>query len=199
MNGRERHTPWNRNTVEFIETVRSLKERGYIARKIAERENCGKKYIDTILCLLKRGCPPLLEEAGKGRIPHTVAIQIARAKNPEIQRILVDGFKARTVNCIQIIAIRQRIEEHERENSGSKQGVTDAVSISRQFSKEAAKQRQLIQKAELAKWQLAFIADAFKKLLSEGEFVALVYAAGVPTVPTWLAKHIKKIELNNVK
>jgi ParB family chromosome partitioning protein len=197
MSPGKRRTPWNRNTVEFIGKVRLLKENGYSSCQIAEHENCEDGYIQSVFCLLKHGCPLLLAEVEQGHIPHTIAMQIARAKNPEIQRILVEGYKARTVNVVQIVAIRQRLEEYERENSTCGRRGSGADSVIRHFSKEMAKQRQLIHEAKLAKSRLVFITEAFKRLLADGHFVALLHLEGIHSIPKWLVGRIK--ELSNAE
>jgi hypothetical protein len=76
-------------------------------------------------------------------------MQIARAKDPEIQRILVEGYKARTVNVVQMVAIRQRLEEYERENSTYIRRVSAADSVSAISRTRWPKQRRLIQKANI--------------------------------------------------
>jgi ParB family chromosome partitioning protein len=192
MSPGKRRTPWNRDTVEFIGKVRLLKDRGYSTRQIAENENCGNAYVQSVFCLLNRGCPLLLAEIEQGHIPHTIGMQIARTKDPKIQTILAAGYKAGTVSVTQIIAIRQRIDEYQRENVSCRRNAGGADSVIRHFCKEMAEQQRLIRKARSTKSQLVFITEALKQLLSEGDFVALLYVAGVPTIPKWLAKRIKE-------
>lgn len=90
------------------------------------------------------------------------------------------------------MAIRQRIEDYERENSKGSRRTSNADSVIRHFSNEMTKQQQLIQKSKSVKSRLTFITEAFKQLLSEGHFVALLHIEGMHTMPRWLAKRFQE-------
>jgi ParB family transcriptional regulator, chromosome partitioning protein len=180
----------NRGSLEFFREIRSLKDRGYSAHQIAEKANCCHTYIDSMFLLMKHGDPQLIRDLQLGHIPHTIAIHIARARNPEVQKILAEGYKAGTVKVAQIVAIRQRIDEYERENANrDRRG--DAGPLTRHFFKEMNKRKRLVRKAKLARSRIAFIVDALKQLFSEERFVALLRAEGICTMPSWLADRIK--------
>ena len=190
MNPKKRCAPWSRDTVKFIGRVRMLKESGHSNKQIAETENCGEGYIQSVLCLLEHGCPLLLSEIEKDRMPHTIAMAIARVKDRAMQEIFIEGYQANVVNLKEIIAIRQRIEAYQREASRQK---TAGDTVMRHFSDAMSKQRQLIENAKAAKLRLRFITKAFKRLLSDGNFAALLHIEGIHSMPTWLADDIKGI------
>jgi ParB family chromosome partitioning protein len=180
----------NRDSVRFVRDVRRLKDSGYSVQQIAAETNCCVSYVRSMFRLLKHGDPRLIAELERGDLPHTVAMQIARAKNPGLQKALAGGYKAGTVNLVQLTAILQRIDEHERESTGPRQR-GDAVSLDRHFSNETNRQKRLVQKAKLANSRIVFIICAMRRLFLEGEFVALLGAEGFRTIPSWLAERIK--------
>lgn len=191
MTAPARSSPSHYDSVEFIGEVRLLRDRGHSIREIAMKKNCGYGYMRAVFGLLERGCPQLIEKIERGQVPHTVAIHIGRAKNPDIQKILVEGYTAGTVTVRQIIAIRRRLHEYEREMSNRSHS-PDAQSLMRHFSNETANQQRLIRKAKLVRSRLTFIVDAFQLLLSEGRFVAMLHSEGMHTMPKWLAERIKE-------
>ena len=115
----------NRDSAEFLHEIRGLKSLGYSVPKIAEKAQCCDASVESMLYLLKNGHPSLIAEVENGHIPHTIALQISRTKNPELQIILANGFKAGTVNTSQIVTIRQRVDElRERNNTTRVERVT---------------------------------------------------------------------------
>jgi hypothetical protein len=191
MNRPKRDILRNRDSVAFLREIRDLKNQDYSVRQIAEKANCCDAYVESMFYLLKHGHPNLIAEVEHRHLPHTIAIHIARAKDPELQIILANGYKDGTVNTSQIVAIRQRGDEYRRETSHrSREG--DADAIIRIFSHETAERKLLIRKAKLAQSQIALIVSAFRQLFSDGRFVGLLCTEGIHTVPGWLAECIKE-------
>jgi hypothetical protein len=180
----------NRDSVEFLREIRGLKSLGYSVHQIAGKAKCCNAYVESIFFLLKHGDPKLIAEIEHGHIPHTIGIQISRAKDPELQMILANGFKVGIVGTSQIVTIRKRIDEHVRETK-QRDRRSDADSIIRMFANETAARRQLIRRAKAAVSRLEFVAGAFKKLLSEEHFVALIRAQGIHTMPSRITERIR--------
>jgi ParB family chromosome partitioning protein len=187
---RPRHIPRNRNSVKFLREIRRLKNGGHSVQKIAARTNCCVSYVRSMFRLLKHGDPRLIAELERGDLPHTVAMQIARAKNPALQKALAEGYTAGTVNLVQLTAILRRIDEYEHEKAGARQW-GDAVSLNRHFYRETNKQKRLVQKAKVAGSRIVFITCALRRLFSEDAFVALLSTEGFGTMPSWLGERIK--------
>jgi hypothetical protein len=190
MNAPRRDIPRNRGPAEFLREVRELKDGGYSAQQIADEANCCKSYVESMFFLLCHGCPSLLAKIEHENFPHTIAIHIARAKNPDLQMVLACGYNAGTVNMAQIVAIRQRIDDYERATS-PRTRENDADAIIRIFSKETAARKLLIQKARLIKLRLAAIDEGFRQLFADPRFVDLLHAEGVFTAPGWLTQRIE--------
>jgi ParB family chromosome partitioning protein len=180
----------NRNSVLFVRDVRRLNNSGYSVQQIAAKTNCCVSYVRSVFRLLKHGDPRLIAVLERDDLPHTVAMQIARAKNPELQKTLAKGYKAGTVNLLQVAAIVRRIDEYEREKAGPRQR-GDAVSLNRHFYRETNIQKRLVQKAKVADSRIVFITCALRRLFSEDEFLALLSTEGLGTMPSWLGERIK--------
>jgi hypothetical protein len=189
MSNPKREIRRNRDSADFLHEIRGLKSLGYSVPRIAEKADCCESSVESMFYLLKNGHPSLIADVEHGHIPHTIALQISRTKNPELQIILANGFKAGTVNTSQIVTIRQRVDEHHRDTR-QRDRRSDADSIIRMFSNEADARMQFIQRAKLVKSRLEFIAGALQQLFSDQRFVGLLRAEDIHTVPSWLAERI---------
>jgi ParB family chromosome partitioning protein len=185
-------------SLDLIRQFRILRQRGYSAVRATEKsKKCSKSYRFRVFYLLEHGNPRLVEEVEQGRIPLTAAIHIARSKSPDLQKILTDGYKSRTVSSRQIIAIQQIIDQYECEKptpsilgAPQRSSRTTAASLVRHFHSETYKQKLVLEKAKLAQSRLLIIVDALRRLIAEESFLALLRAEGILTMPGWLAERI---------
>ncbi len=143
-----------------------------------------------MLCLLKHGDSRLIAGIQRGHIPHTVAMEIARCKDPAVQRKLANGYRAGALKVAQIIATRQRLDEAESKSRNRSRRI-EADFVIRTFSNETERHKVLILKEKSVRSRLVFIVGALKQLLSERRFVALLSAEGIHTMPSWLVDCIK--------
>ena len=67
---------------ELLREVRSLKERGYKSKIIAEKIGFDVTYIDGIILLLRKGEEKLIAQVEAGTLPLSVAMKIASASRP---------------------------------------------------------------------------------------------------------------------
>jgi ParB family transcriptional regulator, chromosome partitioning protein len=190
----------SRKSLQLLRKLRALKDRGYSAVQAVEQlDSCCKAYRFRIFYFLKHADRRLIEQVEQGRIPFTVAIRIADARTPEMQKMLADGYKAGTLKGPQINLIWQSIDDHEKENAASslqssfpkRSRRVAADVLIRHFRKETDRQKLVMRKAKLAQSRLAFITKALKQLFSEERFVALLATEGVHTMPNWLTERIK--------
>ena len=103
--------------LELVRAIGALAERGYSHAEIAKKVDFSVEYIAAICVLLERGEEKLISAVERGVIPHTIATEIARAKEGEVQQALAQAYEERKIPGNQVLAIRQIIEQ--RNNSGS--------------------------------------------------------------------------------
>ncbi|KAH2810685.1 hypothetical protein KXV85_005490, partial [Aspergillus fumigatus] len=140
----------------------------------------------------------LIAAVERGIMPHTIAIEIARAKEGDVQRALVEAYEEKTLPGNQVLAIRQIIEQ--RKSGGKKQRSSlhrglrprpvTSEGLIRAYQKETERQKLLIKRASLARNRLLFITNAMRRLLADEHFVALLRAEGLSTLPQALAERI---------
>lgn len=190
---RRQHTP-----LELVRSIGALRERGYSYQEIAAKVDFSAEYVYAICYLLENGEEKLINAVERGVIPHTIAMEIAKAKEGEVQQALAKAYEEKAIPGNQVLAIRQIIEQRNasgkglhRRNSphrGGKQVTSEA--LIRAYQRETERQRQLAKRASLTQGRLMFVTNALKHLLADDHFVALMRAEGVGSVPTALAERI---------
>lgn len=118
----------------------------------------------------------LLDAVARGIVPHSIAIEIARAEDHEVQRALTEAYKQKTLPGAQVLAIRRIVDERnligksvKSVRSGNRQASKPtAAALVRTYQKEVERQKLLVRKASLAQGRLLFIVNALRKLLEEG-------------------------------
>lgn len=185
--------------LELVHAIGALKKRGYSHREIAAKVDFSVEYVDSICYLLEHGEEKLIAAVERGVIPHSIAMEIARAKDGEVQQALAQAYEQRAIPGNQVLAIRQIIDQ--RNNSGkslhsrgARAGRTNrpvtSESLIRAYEKETERQKLLIKRASLARSRLLFVSNAMRRLIADDHFLALLRAEGLHTLPRALAERI---------
>jgi ParB family chromosome partitioning protein len=185
--------------LELVHAIGALKTRGYDHRAIAAKVDFSIEYVDAICYLLEHGEEKLIAAVERGVIPHSIAMEIARAKDGDVQQALALAYEQRSIPGNQVLAIRQIIDQ--RNNSGKSlhsrgsraqrtQRPVTSESLIRAYEKETERQKLLVKRAALARSRLLFIANAMRRLLDDEHFLALLRAEGLSTLPRALAERI---------
>ncbi len=190
---RRQHTP-----LELVREIGALKERGYSTAEIARKTDFSPEYIWAICFLLENGEERLINAVERGLIPHSVAMEIAKAGDAEVQGALTEAYENRALPGNQVLAIRRIIEQRKTSgkagHSGSRGGglrvrVT-ADSLVRAYRKETDRQKLLVKKAALAQSRLLFVVNGLRRLLGDEHFVTLLRAEAMHTLPKPLAERL---------
>lgn len=168
------------------------------AEEIAATLDFSPEYISSILHLLKHGEERLLDAVEKRQMPHTIAVEIAKAKDGKLQQALVKAFERTKVNTRQVASIRRLAEERQskgkaiytqgrrkKENPGF-----NANELVRAYKSETERKQATIRKAELAQARLLFIVNALRSLLRERMFVRLLQEESLNKLPLPLLRKI---------
>jgi ParB family chromosome partitioning protein len=190
---RRQHTP-----LELVREIGALKERGYSTAEIARKTDFSPEYIWAICFLLENGEERLINAVERGLIPHSVAMEIAKAGDAEVQGALAEAYENKALPGNQVLAIRRIIEQRKTSgkagHSGSRGGglrvrVT-ADSLVRAYRKETDRQKLLVKKAALAQSRLLFVVNGLRRLLGDEHFVTLLRAEAMHTLPKPLAERL---------
>ncbi|MGE0677212.1 plasmid partitioning protein RepB C-terminal domain-containing protein [Pseudolabrys sp.] len=193
---RRQHAP-----LEFIREIGALKERGYSYSQIASKLDFSTEYIYAICYLLDHGEDRLLDAVERAIIPHSIAMEIARAKDGDVQAALADAYESGVIPGNQVLAIRRIIEQrnivgktiHSISSRALRSGKkVTAGALIRSYRKETERQKLIVKKAEVAQGRLLFIVNALRRLLGDENFITLLRAESVHTLPKPLAERLDR-------
>jgi ParB family chromosome partitioning protein len=191
---RRQHKP-----MELLREIETLRTRGYTYAEIAQKTGLSPEYVHAIAGLLEKGEIRLLKAVEQGLVPHSIAIEIARAEEGEVQAALTEAYENKTLPGNQVVAIRRIIELRKVDGKGSRREgrvnrnqskhVT-AGSLVRAYTKEMNRQKLQVRKADLASDRLVFVVNALRQLLADRNFETLLRAVAMPTMPKQLAERV---------
>jgi ParB family transcriptional regulator, chromosome partitioning protein len=184
--------------LELLREITNLKSRGYNTAEIAKKIDVAKSYVTAVVHLLKKGEERLLYAVEKGRIPLSVAIQIADADEEGLQRALCQAYEDKTLRGRKLLTVRRIIEMRKTNGKETKPGVrrrhegmTTADALVRAYRQEAERQQLLVKKSQIAENRLLFIVSALRRLFGDENFLTLLRAEELDTLPTYLAERIQ--------
>ncbi|WP_439408567.1 plasmid partitioning protein RepB C-terminal domain-containing protein [Bradyrhizobium sp. DASA03076] len=190
---RRHHSP-----LELVTEIGDLKKRGYSTGQIAAKIDFSPEYVYAICYLLEHGEERLLAAVERGIIPHSIAMEIARAKDADVQKALAEAYESGSLPGNQIVAIRRIVEQRNLTGKSvhsvgrrpqPKKGVTSGALI-RAYRKEADRQKLIVKKATLAQERLLFVVNALRSLLNDVAFLKLLHAENLQTLPRTLAERV---------
>jgi len=193
----------NPTTVEQFAAIASLKERGYSPKEIASKVDLSLTHVSGLLNLWQKGEERLLDAVEKQRIPIVVAMEIANSSDVEIQRALTTAYEEEKLKGKALIKARKIVEQRRHHGkalrgiTGSRKnnGKTNADSLVRAYEQEMKKQKHFVQKGRLCETRFLFITSALQQLLADENFVNLLRAEKLNTLPKSLAEHIRRKEV----
>ncbi len=191
-------------TLEQFATIVSLKERGYSPREIARKVDITLGYVNGLLSLWQKGEERLLDAVEKERIPINVAITIANSSDLDMQRALTKAYEEEKLKGKALLKARQIVEQRRHHGKTLTGGVTgkkgkrektNADSLVRAYEQEMKKQKHFVKKARLCETRILFVTSALQQLLADENFVNLLRAEKLNTLPKNLAEHIRREEV----
>lgn len=184
--------------LEFVREIAALRDRGYTITQIAEKTDFSDEYVYAICYLLDHGEERLLAAVEKGIVPPSIAMEIVRAKDGDVQRALAEAYEQKALPGNQIMAIRRIVEQrnltgkslHSVGRPQPSRQLT-AAALVRAYQRETERQKLLVKKAALAQSRLLFVVNALRHLLADEHFATLLRAEAMDTLPRPLAERLR--------
>lgn len=184
--------------LELLAGIRQLQDQGYSPKIIAEKTGLTQTYVQGILLLLQHGEERLLIAVEKGKIPLTAALSIAGAGDDDkaIQAALQEAYESGKLRGKQLMTARRIIERRQtlgrsaaRYMTAKKADVTTS-SLVRTYESEVERQKAMVRKAEFTQQRLLFVVGALRQLFADENFVNLLRAESLATLPQYLAERV---------
>src|SRR5450830_450450 len=187
--------------LEILADIGVLRQRGYSDDIIIQKTGLSQKYVKDIIFLLDQGEERLIEGVQRGTIPLTTALEIARAKDSDknLGDMLQEAYENGQLKGHQVIEAKRLLEKRQELWPGSpaasqvRPPIT-SYSLVRTYQKEVDRQRKMVLKAEHALQRLLLVVQGLKKLFADENFVNLLRAEGLDTLPKYLSERINNLE-----
>ena len=181
--------------IQLIREIERLKSLGHNNSAIATKLDVPLNMVGGYLSLSKAGEERLLDAAIRGAIPLGVAMDIAKANSPEMQKEFLKAYETKQLNQASIRLVKRLMQQRQLFGKGVRHPAerrknTSADSLVNTYKRESQKQKMLIRKAQICDSKLLFVVAAFKKLLADENFVNLLRAEGLASMPQFLSDKI---------
>lgn len=181
----------------LLHEIERLKAKGYSNVIIGKKLDITDDKVAGFLALKKAGEERLLTAALHGKIPISVAMEIARTKGADEQRELLKAYEKGQLSRIDIRMIKRIIDQRRifgkqrsRSNETSRKSAACSDGLVDAYRRESQKRKLLIKKAKICDEKLLFLIAAFTKLLADENFINLLRAESLFTMPKYLSNKI---------
>lgn len=184
--------------LEILAGIAQLKDKGYTPKLIAAKTGLTMQYVQGILTLLEHGEERLLVAVEKGLIPLNAALTIVGAGDDDkaIQAALQEAYETGQLRGKPLMEVRRIIERRQTlgrsmsRGTSRKRAETSTTALVRTYQREVERQQQIVKKAVMAQQRLIFLIGALRQLLADENFVNLLRAEGLETLPKYLADRV---------
>jgi len=182
--------------IELVREIRTLKDRGYKNTEIAQKTDLTTEYVRGIIRLLERGEERLIAAVEKGYIPISLAVDISAAQDEDAQRALLSAYESKKLRGRELIKVRRLIEQRKTRGKSMRGGLKannsklTANVLVRTYRQEVERQTALIKKAKLCDARLIFIVSALRVLFEDDNFVNLLRAESIDSLPKYIADQV---------
>ena len=183
------------STRALLAELRSLRQRNYKTDEIAKKLGLDRTYIHGIVRLVEHGEELLIRAVEAGRMPISVAVEIASGNDHEVQRALSEAYEKGDLRGSKLTAakriIAQRIEKQKQvgKDHQSRRKLTSDRLV-REYQQRTREQRNLVRKANATKDRLLLLTSALRSLFADEHFITLLRAENLSDIPQQLAMRI---------
>lgn len=183
--------------VEMARDLIRLKERGHSTGEIAEMVGVSNTYVQQLVRLVENGEERLIAAVERGELPISAAIDISSTDDATMQKTLQEAYDRGELRGRALLKVRRMIEERRARGKELRGGPRRKKSASthdlvRALRRETHKQEVLVKKARLCEQQLRFVLSALRDLMKNQQFVALLRAEKLDTMPRYIAEMLPR-------
>lgn len=187
-------------SLDLLRDIRRLKESGYSEREIATKTQLSSKYVHGVIKLLESREHRLLRAVESGKIPVSVAVDIADADDVGVQTVLRQAYEKKLLRGGRLLAAKRLVEARQRHGKGrasSDRGSRKSLSVEsllKTYENDVEKKKILLRKAHAACSEMLFLTQSLKTLMADENFVTLLRAEGLATLPKTIAHRLTRLK-----
>lgn len=181
---------------EIIREVRELTQRNYKPEEIARKLGLDRAYIHGVVHLLEHSQELLVVAVEAGRLPLSVAIDIASGNDHEVQLALAEAYekgelRGETLKAAKRIVARRIAKQRRAGKATQPQRKLTGDALVREYQRQIRDQKNLVKKASETRDHLLLLVSALRQLLADEHFVTLLRAEQLTDMPEQLAVRLK--------
>jgi ParB family chromosome partitioning protein len=182
--------------LEILSSIKRLSDQGYKSTVISNKTGLDRSYVTGVLKLLEQGEERLLVAVETGRVPLNAALDIVEAGDDDkaMQAAMQEAYESGRLRGRQLMATRRVIERRQSLGRSAtkrlprKTADISAISLVRTYQREVTRQKFVVKKAELTQQRLLFVVSALRQLLTDDNFINLLRAEHLETLPGYLSE-----------
>lgn len=184
-------------SIDLLHGIEMLQQKGYDAKAVAKKIGVSDGYAKSVMELLERGEERLLAAVEGGHLPLHVALSISNTPHDE-QRALQDAYERKELRGARLKEAKKLLEVRKQRGKsiryptrkGGKNKNYNAISsqdVVKIYQKEVDRKRLLTRRADVVSSRMLFIVEALRRVMAEENFLTLLKAEGLKTMPKPLA------------
>ena len=162
--------------IGILAAVKHLRERGYSVEQMAPKLGLHSRYVSTLVKLLDNGEMDLIRLMEAGKLPLSVASEIANGTSAEIQRALAQAYEKGELRGAKLKAVRASLNRRLKKDKSRSRKPLTMQTITRVYQEHTQMQRVLVKRATVVRERLALIAAACRTLFGDPNFLTLLRA-----------------------
>lgn len=187
-------------SLDLLRDIRRLKESGYSEREIAAKTQLSAKYVQGVIKLLESHEHRLLRAVESGKIPVSVAVDIADADDVGVQTVLRQAYEKNLLRGGRLLRAKRLVEARQKHGKGrassdsrSRKSLS-VESLLKTYENDVEKKKVLLRKAHATRSEMLFLTQSLKTLMADENFVTLLRAEGLATLPKTIADRLTTTE-----
>ena len=183
-------------SIELLQDIGGLKQRGYGEAEIAKKTDLSVEYVRGIIRLIESGEDRLLRAVETKQIPVSVAVEIASVEDGDVQRVLQQAYDQKLLRGNRLTKAKRLIEQRRRRGKAiqiedrARKRPMSLESILKTYREDSQKKRSLVRKADMTKGRLVFVVEALRTILVDDHFRTLLKAESLDTLPKALSERL---------
>ncbi|MGH1356688.1 MAG: ParB/RepB/Spo0J family partition protein [Thalassovita sp.] len=187
------------HSLDLLRDIKRLQNSGYSARDIAKKTQLSLKYVRGVIRLLDSHEHRLLRAVESGKIPVSVAVDIADADDVNIQTILRKAYESKLLRGGRLLTAKRLVEARLKHGKGqatsngwSRKNLS-VETLMKTYQDDVERKKILLRKASATRSEMLFLTHSLKSLLSDENFVPLLRAEGLANIPKTVADRVLKV------
>ena len=182
---------------ELVHEIMRLVDLGYSNAEVARKIDCSHSFIHGVVKLQRCGEERLLEAVMNEKISVEVANLMADATDDQAARdAIMTAYQSKAIPARSLASVKRLLDQREYLGKSLKRSgvrhrppANNKEHLVKAYQREVDKQKRMARKARLCETRLVFATGAFTRLFRDENFVTLLRAEKIASIPepsaTW--------------